>query len=48
MNSPLDVVCPKCKAAIGAQCTKPVQFGNQFTDTFCAERIDKAKELASA
>lgn len=45
MKTAIDVVCPKCQAGITAKCTKRVQFGRQFTDLFCQERIDLAAYL---
>jgi hypothetical protein len=46
MKSPLEVVCPACKAAITAKCTVrgPGGFGMKFTDTFCPERVEKAAQ----
>lgn len=43
--TPMDVVCPKCRAAIGAKCTIPIKDGCKYVDTFCDERVQKGYEL---
>jgi hypothetical protein len=40
----LQVVCPTCRAAIGAKCSKPVQFGFNFINEFHESRIALSKE----
>jgi hypothetical protein len=42
MPKPIDVVCPRCHAAAGAQCTTFTFRGMTFTDTFHEERVYKA------
>lgn len=42
---PIDVVCPKCHAAIGAKCTEKKLDGSKFVEYVHFARIDKAKEL---
>ncbi len=44
-KQPIEVVCPKCNAAVGAKCTESYKggVGMMFTDRFCIERIIKAQ-----
>jgi len=48
MKEPIEVVCPKCCAAIGAKCLErgPGNVGWKWVEYFHPERVDKAKEQA--
>ena len=40
MIDPLTVVCPECRAARGARCTRQVTDGSKFIDQFHQARVD--------
>lgn len=48
MKEPIEVVCPKCHAAVGGKCLErgPGGVGWKWVDSFHHERVDKAKESA--
>lgn len=39
LESPLDVVCPTCNAAITGRCLEKVKDGSQYIDKYHPERI---------
>lgn len=42
-NFPLQVVCPKCHAAVSAKCLEKKLDGHSWVSYFHFERIEKAK-----